>query len=173
MQFQDDRLAREEMIRDYLPRKVDPDAAEALESCYLESDECFEELTTTRMMIAALERPRLATRRLQDITVVQFTAPVSLTRKARETEELCHVFDEMRGRSDTRVLIDMSRVTRVDSSGLGALMACYSHAVRSEGILKLLNPNAEVRNVLRLTRIDSVLESYDDEQEALRSFGTA
>jgi anti-sigma B factor antagonist len=173
MQLPDDRLAREEAIRDYLLRKLDPETADALENCYLESDECFEELLTSRMIIAALEGPRLETRRLQDVTVVQFTAPASLTRQARETAELFRVFDAMREQSDTRVLIDMSRVTRVDSSGLGALMACYSHAVRSKGILKLLNPNAEVRHVLRLTRIDSVLESYTDEQEALASFGTA
>lgn len=173
MGFDDDRLAREEAIRAYLLRRLDPETTEALESCYLESEDCFEELVTSRAIIAGLERPCLEMRRLHNVTVVQFTAPTSLTRAARETEELYRIFDRMREQSDNRVLIDLSGVTRVDSSGLGALMACYSHAVRRQGILKLLNPSPQLRRVLRITKIDSVLELYETEQEALQSFGAS
>jgi anti-sigma B factor antagonist len=170
MSVQDDRLAREEAIRDYLLRRLDADTTEALESQYLDSQECFEELLAARAIMTGLQRPRLEMRRAQDVTVLEFTAPASLTRAAPGTEELHHVFDRMREQSDTRVLIDLSRVTRVDSSGLGALMACYSHAVRRQGILKLLNPNPQLRRVLHITKIDSVLELYENEQEALQSF---
>ena len=61
-------------------------------------------------------------------------------------------------------------VSRIDSAGLGALMACYSHAVRNRGLLKLLNPSSEVQNLLRMTKIDSLLQSFSDERNALRSF---
>ena len=49
-------------------------------------------------------------------------------------------------------------------------MSHYSHVVKNRGTLKLLNPTAEVQMLLRITRIDSVLETYDDENEALQSF---
>ena len=49
-------------------------------------------------------------------------------------------------------------------------MSCYSHAVRNQGILKLLNPAPEVQRLLRLTKIDSVVETYYDEHQALGSF---
>ena len=176
MGIHDDRFAREEAIRDYLLRRLDAETTEALESCYLESDECFEELVTARAIISGLtvlDRPSLAMHRLENVTVLQFTSPTSLTRAARETEELYRVFDRIREQSDNRVLIDLSQVTRVDSSGLGALLACYSHAVSRQGILKLLNPNPQIRRVLHMTKIDSVLELYDSEQEALQSFGAS
>ena len=80
------------------------------------------------------------------------------------------LFEGVRQQSDTKVLIDLSRVSRVDSSGLGLLISCYSHAVTNRGMLKLLNPNAEVRDLLRLAGIDEILEAYDCEREALRSF---
>ena len=171
MAFQDDRLALEEAMRDYLLRRLDPEAAEALESLYLGSQECFEELLASRALITGLARPRLEMRRLEDVTVFRFTAPTSLTRATPETEELYRVFERTREQSDTRVLIDLSRVTRVDSNGLGALIACYSHAVKRQGVLKLLHPSPQLRRVLHITKMDSVLESYDNEQEALRSFG--
>jgi anti-sigma B factor antagonist len=92
-----------------------------------------------------------------------------LTRQSFELEELQRAFQQ----KDTKVLIDLGRVTKIDSAGLGQLMSCYSHAVKNQGILKLLNPTAEVQSLLRLTKIDSVLETYYDERQALRSFELA
>ena len=68
------------------------------------------------------------------------------------------------------MLIDLSRVSRADSSSLGALMACYSDAVNNGGIVKLLNPNRRIRELLAMTGINGILECFDDEQEAVRSF---
>jgi anti-anti-sigma factor len=65
----------------------------------------------------------------------------------------------------------LSRVSRIDSSGLGELMRLYTHLVRAEGALKVVNPSPPLARVLRMTRIDSVLETHDDETAALRSFG--
>jgi hypothetical protein len=42
--------------------------------------------------------------------------------------------------------------------------------VKNHGTLKLLNPSAQVETLLKLTRIDSVLETYHDERQALASF---
>jgi len=50
------------------------------------------------------------------------------------------------------------------------LISHYSHMVKNQGMLKLLNPNPQVQTLLRLTRIDSVLETYHDERQALASF---
>ena len=66
--------------------------------------------------------------------------------------------------------IDLSKVSRIDSAGLGMLMRCYTHAVRNAGILKLLNPTTQVKKVLSITRIDSVVPTFEDENAALKSF---
>jgi hypothetical protein len=50
-------------------------------------------------------------------------------------------------------------------------MNCYCHAVKNAGALKLLNPDAPVRRVLSVTKIDSVLQMFEDEAVAIESFG--
>lgn len=167
MEFHDDRLFREEFIRDYLLKRLDSDAAERFETHYLACDECFEELRASELLIAGLGQPKIELRRLDEVTVLEFTQPARLTRQSQELNEL---WNGVTRQSDTKVLIDLSRVSKIDSTGLGLLMTCYSHAVKNQGMLKLLNPSADLRRLLRVTRIDSVLESYDDEQQALRSF---
>jgi anti-anti-sigma factor len=119
--------------------------------------------------MAALAQSRVERRRIEDVLVLQFAGPAQLTRQSFELEELQRAFEQ----KDTKVLIDLARVTKIDSAGLGQLMSCYSHAVRNHVILKLLNPSAEVHSLLRLTKIDSVVETYSSEREALESFGRA
>ena len=98
--------------------------------------------------------------------VLQFAGPAELIRQSLELDELQRAFRQ----NDTKVLIDLGRVVKIDSAGLGQLIYHYSHVVKNQGKLKLLNPNAEVETLLRLTRIDSVLETYHDERQALASF---
>ena len=167
MRFHDDPLTREEQIRDYLLKRLDAAAVEDFESHYLACDECFEELRATRLLMASLAQSKVGRRRLQDVVVLEFSYPAQLIRQAQELHQLLAGVLEQK---DTKVLIDLSRVSRIDSAGLGMLINCYSHAVRKHGMLKLLRPSAPVQNLLRLTRIDSVIETYDDESQALQSF---
>jgi anti-anti-sigma factor len=167
MQIHEDPLLREETIRDYLSKRLDAAATEAFEIHFLNCDECFEELRASEFLIAGLRKRRIDRRKLGDIAVLGFTEPAQLTRLSSQMKELSHSVLEQ---SDTKVLLDLSKVSRVDSAGLGLLMQCYSHAIRHNGSLKLLNPSSQVQHLLRLTRMDSVLEAYSDEQAAVLSF---
>ena len=166
MEFHQDLTQREELIRNYLLKKVDADTAEAFESHYLACDDCFEELRVSRTLLAGLRQARIELRRVDDVLVLQFAGPAELIRQSLELDELQRAFRQ----NDTKVLIDLGRVVKIDSAGLGQLIYHYSHVVKNQGTLKLLNPNAEVETLLRLTRIDSVLETYHDERQALASF---
>ena len=84
--------------------------------------------------------------------------------------ELTELSKAIRVENDTKVLIDLSKVSRIDSTGLGVLMNCYCHAVKNSGALKLLHPDLSVKKVLNVTRIDSLLQSFEDEGAAIRSF---
>ena len=162
-----DPLEREELIREYLLRRLDQAATESFESHYMVCEDCFEELRATQLLMSGLASSPVSVRRLDNVTVVDFKAPVQLTRASKELNELLAGVLEQK---DTRVLIDLSRVSRIDSAGLGLLMTCYSHAVRNQGVLKLLHPNAEVQKILHMTRMDAVVETYFDEGQALQSF---
>lgn len=167
MQFHEDPVVREERIRDYVLKHLDAAAVEEFENHYLACDECFEELLTTRLLMSSLAQSTVGRRRLQDIVVLEFSHPAQLVRQAQELRQLLAGVTEQ---NEAKVLIDLSRVSRIDSAGLGMLINCYSHAIRNHGMLKLLRPSAPVQNLLRLTRIDSVIETYEDEAKALASF---
>jgi len=149
-----------------LRRTLDPATAEAFESHYLSCDECFEELRVSGLLMVGLHRSRVELRRVDDVLVLQFAGPAELTRQSFELGELERALQY----PDTKVLIDLRSVVKIDSAGLGQLISHYSHVVRNHGTLKLLNPSAQVETLLKLTRIDSVLETYHDEGQALASF---
>jgi len=167
MLFHDEALLREEIIAKYLRRQLDATSTEEFESHYLTCDECFEELRLSQVLLEGLAQPRIDRRYSGGVAVLQFTRSAQLTRRSAEFTVLSQSILEQK---DTKVLIDLSRVSRIDSAGLGLLMSCYSHAVRNQGGLKLLNPNSAIRELLHVTRIDAVLETYTDEQEAVQSF---
>ena len=70
-----------------------------------------------------------------------------------------------KGRS--RIVLDLAAVKRVDSSGLSTLLSVLKAARAAGGDVVLLSPSAAVASVLRLTRLDQILEAYDDEGAAL------
>jgi anti-sigma B factor antagonist len=167
-QVYQDPLAREELVVKYLKRRLDAATTEAFESHYLSCDECFERLRVAQLLVEGLNQTRIDRRYSGGVAVLQFTGPVHLTHRSAGLTSLAQSVLEQK---DTHVLIDLSRVVRVDSAGLGTLMSCYSHAIRNRKAFKILNPPRQVRELLHLTKIHTVLETYDNEQEALESFG--
>jgi anti-sigma B factor antagonist len=151
----------------YLARRLDPEAEAEFEDHYLGCDQCFEELRGAELLLAGLGQPVVERTQSNDITVIRFGGAAQLTSASLELIEMARL---VQGSGDTKVLIDLSRVSRIDSAGLGMLMNCYTHAVRNSGILKLLHPNSQVKQVLSITRINSVVATFDDEHAALESF---
>lgn len=71
------------------------------------------------------------------------------------------------------LVVDLSRVTAMDSGGVGVLVAKYLHVTKRGGRLKLLRPSSRASRVLRISRLLPVFEVYDNEEDALRSFQVA
>ena len=168
MKFHEDIVARESAIAAYLLNRLDAEATEAFESHYLACDRCFEELGAAELLSRALGERKLGRRHIGDVLVLRFESSAELVMGSRELTELARCLPDP---NDSKVVLDLSRVSRIDSSGLGELMRLYTHLVRAEGALKVVNPSPPLARVLRMTRIDSVLETHDDETAALRSFG--
>jgi anti-sigma B factor antagonist len=167
-----DAVLREEVIRGYLCRRLSADVVARFESHYLVCDECYQELRATQLLMRGLGEPGLSEpilerRRVNDVTVLRFTENTELLAYSLELNELSNA---IRLEKDTKVLIDLTRVSRIDSTGLGVLMNCYCHAIKNAGALKLLNPDAPVKRVLSVTKVDSVFETFADEAAAIASF---
>jgi anti-sigma B factor antagonist len=65
------------------------------------------------------------------------------------------------------ILLDLEHVTRLDSGGVGLLIAMFRHVTRRGGHLKLLRPSPTARRVLGISNMMMVFDVFDDEAEAL------
>ncbi len=85
-------------------------------------------------------------------------------------EELTTRVDDLIASGYNNFLIDLRGVSYISSTGVGSLIECYHHAERAGGKLKLLNPSQAVRQILAVSRLDSIFDMWTDESAALRSF---
>lgn len=70
----------------------------------------------------------------------------------------------------TKILLNLAEVPYVDSAGLGEVVRCYTTASRKGGKLKLLNLTKKIQDLLSITKLLTVFETYDSEEEATKSF---
>jgi anti-sigma B factor antagonist len=68
------------------------------------------------------------------------------------------------------LLVDLSGVGFLDSSGLGALVRALTNAQKEGGQTKLLNAGTQIRKLLQMTKLDSVFEIHEDMEAAVTSF---
>jgi anti-sigma B factor antagonist len=68
------------------------------------------------------------------------------------------------------VLLNLADVNYVDSAGLGALVMAYTTVTRDGGRLKLANVTRKLQDLLSITKLLTVFETFDSEDEALRSY---
>ncbi len=70
----------------------------------------------------------------------------------------------------SKILLNLQGVTYMDSAGIGELVACYKRAREKGGSVRLLNPSGKVSDLLQLTKLEQVFDTFRDESEALKSF---
>src|SRR5579864_1844582 len=70
-----------------------------------------------------------------------------------------------------KIVLNLAQVTYIDSAGLGTLVATF-HSARSQGAtLKLVNLGAKFKEVLQVTKLMTVFDTYENEAAAIQSFG--
>jgi anti-sigma B factor antagonist len=69
-----------------------------------------------------------------------------------------------------QILLNLGKVAYVDSSGLGALVAASVTAKNNGGQIKLLNLTKRLQDLLTISKLVTVFDCYDSEDEALKSF---
>jgi len=72
--------------------------------------------------------------------------------------------------STRQVVLNLSGVTYIDSGGLGTLVGVYSSARSAGADIKLTGLGQRLRDVLQITKLVTVFEVYDNEQQAMAAF---
>ena len=70
-----------------------------------------------------------------------------------------------------KVLLNLADVSYVDSAGLGAIVQAYATLNKNGGALKLLNATKRIKDLLSITKLLTIFETYDNEPDAVKSFG--
>jgi anti-sigma B factor antagonist len=70
-----------------------------------------------------------------------------------------------------QIVVNLGDVSYMDSSGLGMLVSAFATASRQGGALKLLNLTKRLQDLLVITKLLNVFECFDNETDALASFG--
>jgi anti-sigma B factor antagonist len=81
--------------------------------------------------------------------------------------------DRMQKLIDTgsrQIVLNLQQVDYIDSTGLGALVMCYTSLQRAGGNVKLLNLSRRGIQLLVMTKLTTIFEVFDDEQNAINSF---
>ena len=79
--------------------------------------------------------------------------------------------DDLVARGETMILADLTDLDYVDSAGIGVLIAKYLSVRRKGGDLKLLRLSSRTHHALEITHLLTVFETFETEEEAVRSFG--
>jgi len=69
-----------------------------------------------------------------------------------------------------KILLNLAKVGYIDSSGIGELVSSYTAINKEGGELKLLNLTQKIQDLLTITKLLTVFDVYESEEEALASF---
>ena len=101
------------------------------------------------------------------VTILSLTGKVTLGEGDVLLKDKLHSLLNQ-GRKD--VLLNLADVNYVDSAGLGAIVSAYTTVTRAGGSLKLANITKKLQDLLSITKLLTVFETFDSEDEALRSY---
>jgi anti-sigma B factor antagonist len=108
----------------------------------------------------------ITTRSRGDIVILDIVGEIDLY-NAPEIKDIINKLIEVQ---KYNVIINLEKVSYIDSSGIGALISSLSNLKRYQGGLKIINVFASVRKVFELTKLTSFFEIFDSEETALESF---
>ena len=106
-------------------------------------------------------------RQVDGVAIVDLTGRIVL---GEATTTLREVLQNLASQGQKKILLNLSEVSYIDSSGLGALVSGYTTITGQSGQLKLLNLTAKVKDLLQITKLLTVFEVFTDEASAVRSF---
>jgi len=106
-------------------------------------------------------------RRIEDVTVLDLKGRIRITGRARG---LHHSIRNLVEEGKTRILLNLSQVTHLDSSGLDELVASIVTAGNQGGEIKLLHLTEQMREVITTANLSALFDIYNNEYDAIAGF---
>ena len=113
---------------------------------------------------------KIVERHIDGITVLDIVGKLTIDQAAERLRDKINSLIEQK---ETRIVLNLQHVPYIDSGGLGELIASFGSVTRAGGTMKLLNVSSRNHDLLSITRLVTVFESFDSEADAVRSFEKA
>ena len=112
----------------------------------------------------------IAERMIGDVVVVDVSGKITLGDGGDMVLK-----DKMRSliqQGRNKILLNLGDVSYVDSAGLGEIVQAYGTVTKTGGALKLVNTTKRIKDLLAITKLLTVFETFDNEAEAVTSFSS-
>ncbi len=109
----------------------------------------------------------IAERQNGDVTILDLVGKLTISDGA---ERLKDKINSLVQQQRTSIVVNLGEVPYIDSGGLGQLVSSYSSLAKTTGGLKLLHVGKKNHDLLSITRLVTVFDTFDSEDEAVKSF---
>jgi anti-anti-sigma factor len=100
------------------------------------------------------------------VTLVRVSGVVDSETVDEFGEALNRIFDE----GGFNVLLDIEKLSYINTAGLSIIADAFKKATQNKGALKILKASDAIRELLDVVRFTKIIELYEDEEEAVKSF---
>jgi anti-sigma B factor antagonist len=110
---------------------------------------------------------KISNRKVDGVTIMDLNGRIVL---GEESSALRQAIKDLLARGERKIVLNLANVSYMDSSGLGVLVGGFTSVSNEGGQVKLLNLSGKVHDLLRVTKLLTVFEVFDDESKVVRSF---
>jgi anti-sigma B factor antagonist len=104
---------------------------------------------------------------VNDVTILDLKGKITL---GEGDEALKDKINSLVLQEKKRILLNLAEVPYIDSAGLGEIVRTYTTVSRQGGQLKLVNLTKRITDLLMITKLLTVFETFESESDALKSF---
>jgi anti-sigma B factor antagonist len=106
---------------------------------------------------------------VDDVTILDLKGKMTL---GEGDELLKDKINSLVSQGHKKLLLNLEEVPYIDSAGLGEIVRTYTSISRQGGKLKLLNVTKRIYDLLVITKLVTIFDSYENEDDAIRSFAS-
>ncbi len=109
----------------------------------------------------------ISERQAGDVTILDLDGKITI---GEGSVALRNAIRRLLGEGKNKILLNLGSVGYIDSSGIGELVSSFTAVNKENGQLKLLNLTQKIQDLLAITKLLTVFDTFDDEGDALASF---
>lgn len=110
---------------------------------------------------------KIGIRKKGDVTILDLKGKILI---GNGIDELRESINDSINNKNTNLLLNFANVPYLDSTGLGEVVRSYTSVKKEGGIVKIVNLTNKVKDLLSVTKLITVFETFEDEDKAIESF---